>query len=57
MTKDNIKQVFISLLVGACVAFFSTLFEGIAEFLKTHTTEVVSAMASAGTYLAKAYKG
>lgn len=55
--KDNLKQVIISILIGAGVAFFSTLFEGIAQFLKTHSTEVVSGIATTMTYLAKSYKG
>jgi inhibitor of KinA sporulation pathway (predicted exonuclease) len=57
MQKDNLKQVVISIVIGACVAFFSTLFTELAAFLKTHSTEVISAMATTGTYLAKTYKG
>lgn len=57
MEKKNIKQVIVSIVIGACVAFFSTLFSELATLLKTHSTEIVSAMAASGTYLAKAYKG
>lgn len=55
--ENNIKQVIISIVIGACVAFFSTLFQELAIFLKAHSTEIVSAMATTGTYLAKTYKG
>lgn len=55
--NENLKQVLISILVGACVAFLSSLFEGLATLLKSHSTEIVSGVASTGVYLAKAYKG
>lgn len=42
MTKRNWKQIIISIIIGACVAFFSTLFEGLAEFFKAHSTEIIS---------------
>lgn len=57
MKKDNIKQALISLCIGIAVTFFSTLFTEIAAFLKTHSTEIISGVASSGVYLAKAYKG
>lgn len=56
MKKENWKQVFISILVGATVTFLSTLFEGLATALKAHSTEIVAAGSSVGIYLAKAYK-
>jgi len=56
MKKDNWKQILISILVGAIVTFLSTLFEGLAEALKAHSTEILAAVTSAGIYLAKAYK-
>lgn len=57
MNKENVKQVVVSIVVGACVAFFSTLFQGLADLLKSHSVEIVSGVSSAGVYLAKAYKG
>lgn len=55
--QHNLKSVIVSILIGAAVAFFSTLFEGLAMFLKTHSTEIISGVSTAMVYLAKAYKG
>jgi hypothetical protein len=55
--KDNIKHVIVSICIGAAVTMISTIFEELAKYLRSHTTEVVSAMASAGTYLASKYRG
>jgi hypothetical protein len=55
--KGNFKQVLISIAVGACVAFLTTLFEGLAEYLKTHSVEVVSGISSSMVYLAKTFRG
>lgn len=52
----NLKQVLMSILIGACVAFLSSLFEGLGVFLKTHSTEVISGATSTAIYIAKAYK-
>jgi len=57
MKKENWKQAFISLLIGAGVTFFATLFEGLADMLKSHSTEIVSGISAMGIYLAKAYRG
>lgn len=57
MEKNNWKQVLISILVGAGVTFFATLFEGLADLLKSHSTEIVSGISATTIYLAKAYKG
>lgn len=57
MRKDNLKQVLISILIGGTVAFLTTIFEGLASLLKTHSVEAVSAISSSMVYLAKAYKG
>jgi hypothetical protein len=56
MKKGNIKQVLISIVVGASVAFLSTLFEGLAAFLKSHSTEVFSGVSTTLVYITKAYK-
>lgn len=55
--KDNLKQALLSILVGAAVTFLATLFEGLADFLKSHSKEIVSGVTATGIYLAKAYKG
>lgn len=56
MTKDNLKQVFISILVAGLAAFFSTLAQGLGEFLKAHAVDAVSGTIAAAVYLAKGYK-
>ena len=57
MSKDNLKQAIIAILVAGAGAFFSTLFQGLADLLRAHAVEAMSAITSAGIYLAKAYKG
>lgn len=54
--KNNLKQVLISILIGAVVSFLSTLFAGLAEALKAHSVEIIAGVSSAGVYLAKAYR-
>ncbi len=56
MTREQMKQVFISIMVGACVAFFSTLFSALAEFLKAHSTEIVSGGVTAMYHMTKTFK-
>lgn len=57
MSKENIKQVIISICIGAGVAFFTALFDGLSAFLKQYAPQVASGILSATVYLAKAYKG
>ena len=46
MNKENIKSVLMSILVGACVAFMTTLFQGLADFLQSNATEIASGAAA-----------
>lgn len=48
--NENIKQAIITICIGAGVAFFSTLFQELANFLKAHSTEIVSGGVSAALY-------
>jgi hypothetical protein len=57
MSKENLKQALIAILVAGAGAFFSTLFQGLADLLKENAVQAMSAVTSAGVYLAKAYKG
>lgn len=57
MTRENIKQVLISLLVAAAAAFFSSLAQGLGDLIKAHAIDAVSGTVAATIYLAKAYKG
>ena len=56
MKWKEVKPILTSLLVGACVAFFSTLFDGLAEFMKTHATDLVAGGATSFHYLSKTFK-
>lgn len=56
MTKEQLKNVLVSILVGACVSFFSTLFSALAELLKAHSSEIMSGAAAAYYYIAKSPK-
>ena len=56
MTKENLKQALISILIAGLAAFFSTIAQALGEFVKAHAVDTVSAVVAAGVYLAKAYK-
>ncbi len=47
MEKSNWKHLAQSILVGAVIAFLSTLFEGLATLIKSHSTEIISGSAAA----------
>lgn len=57
MKNENLKQAIISIIIGAGVAFFSTLFTELAQLFKTHSTEIIAGISSSAVYVAKAYKG
>ena len=40
MTRSQLKQICISILVGASVAFVTTLLEGILGYLRAHVIDV-----------------
>jgi len=56
MTQEQIKNALISLIIGACISFFSILFQELANFLKAHSTEVISGASAAYYYIAKSPK-
>jgi hypothetical protein len=55
MNKEQIKQALIAILIGACVAFFTTLFEALAEFLKSNSTDIIAGATSSFVYLIKRF--
>ena len=57
MKKENWKQLLISILIGAGVAFFSTLFQSLADFFREHATNMVAGGASSLAYLIRFYRG
>lgn len=50
-TKENIKQVLISILIGAIVSFLTVLFQGLVEWLKHIPAEIPAVAAAWGKYL------
>ena len=57
MTKENWKQVLISLLIGASVTFISTLFQGLLDILQQHANEIIGGGVSSLVYLTRVYRG
>lgn len=51
--SKSIQDVFISILVGASVAFLTVLFEGLVEFLQTYSQQIIAGAASTLTYIAR----
>jgi hypothetical protein len=51
MTKDDVKHILISIAIGACMAFFSTLFTALAEAFKAHSQQIITGGISASAYL------
>lgn len=56
MTKEHIKQALLSILIGASVAFLTTLIEGLADFIRSNGEHIVAGIVSTAYYLAKAYR-
>lgn len=55
MSKSQAKQIMMSILIGAGVAFFSTLFQSLADFFKANSTGIISGSATAFYHLTKTY--
>lgn len=53
---ENLKEVLIAILIGACVSFLTTLFDGLADFLRANGDAIMASMSSAAYYLAKQYR-
>lgn len=53
---DNLKEVFVAILIGACVSFLATLFEGLADFLRSHTEQLAGGAVTTSYWLAKHYR-
>lgn len=56
MSKENLKQALISILIAALTAFLASLLDGLANLIKANAVEVMSGAVSSAVYLAKAYK-
>jgi hypothetical protein len=55
-SRENFRQAIMSIIIGASVAFLTTLFEGLADFLRANSESIVAGMSSTAYYLAKMYR-
>ena len=53
---DNWKEVLTAILIGACVSFLATLFEGLADFLRANAEPLAGSATTVAYWLAKHYK-
>lgn len=53
---NNYKEVLVAIFIGACVSFLTTLFDGLADFLRTNGDTITASLSSMGYYLAKNYR-
>jgi len=51
MTKEQVKHVMLSILIGATVSFMTVLFQGILDVLKGISPETIGVMAGLGKYI------
>lgn len=56
VSKYNFKQILISIFIGACVAFFSTLFQSLSDFLHQNSAEIIGGTVTAFHYMVKTYR-
>ncbi len=49
--KDTIKHIFLSILIGACVAFLSSLFDGILDIVRGYGNDVLGGVTATATYI------
>lgn len=53
---NNLKEVLIAILIGACVSFLTALFEGLADFLRANSEQIIAGMSAFAYYVAKQYR-
>lgn len=53
---NNAKEVLMAIFIGACVSFLATLFEGLADFLRSHAEQLSGAAVTVAYWLAKHYR-
>lgn len=53
---NNLKEVFVAILIGACVSFLATLFEGLADFLRANAEQLAGGATTVAYWLAKRYR-
>lgn len=52
-THKNIKEVLVAILIGACVSFLTTLFDGLADILRAHAPQITAGMTYVAYHVAK----
>lgn len=52
----NWKEVLIAIFIGACVSFLATLFEGLADFLRSNAEQLAGGATTVAYWLAKHYR-
>jgi len=55
MSKQDLKHILISILIGAAVAFFSSLFQALADFINEHGQNFLSGGVTSFIYLARKF--
>jgi len=53
---QNWKEVIIAILIGACISFLTALFDGLADFLRTNSEQIIAGGSATAYYLAKNYR-
>lgn len=51
--NKSVRDILISIVVGACVAFLTVLFEGLVEFLQMYSQQIIAGATSTLTYIAR----
>lgn len=57
MTKEQMRQAIISILIGAVVAGLSALFEGAIALLKGHGNDIAGGIVASARYITNTLKG
>lgn len=51
MTPHDLKQALLSILIGACVAFVSSFFDGLLQYLRGIDHSTIGAISATSTYM------
>lgn len=54
--NHNLREVLMSIFVGACVAFLTTLFDSLADFIRANGEQIASGLISTAYYAARNVK-
>ena len=55
MTKQDLKHALVSLVIGALIAFLSTLFQGLLDFLKANSAQIIGGASATVAYLIRTH--